>query len=106
MKIWKPRISGKSDSPKEASPLMSGGIKYTAPLSKPGYVEAWKIFGNEKIWEAKVYDTVAKGYREKAPRANHIISLREAGDRLIVVNEENEEFEVNKATQKVTRVLV
>jgi hypothetical protein len=105
MKIWKPRISGKNHEPKDIN-LMSGGIRYTAPMSKPGYVEAWKIFGNEKVWETKVYGTGQKGYKEKAPRPVYIVSMREAAGKLIVVNEDNEDFEIDKNTQKITRVLV
>jgi hypothetical protein len=106
MNLWKPKLFGKKGNPKEPMPVILGGIRYNAPFSKPGYIEAWKLDGNEKIWEARVYNTGAKAYRQSGPRPIYIVSLKEKEGKITVINENNDEFEVSPSTRKVTRVMM
>ena len=99
-------VEAKRALPPEVSPLIYRGIKFIAPNpinapEKIGYVEAWDVQANAKIWEKRVYHspinvTVWKntGYDEYPGRVTYIVSLSIENEVLIVTNQEGKKYKV------------
>ncbi|MBI4711763.1 MAG: hypothetical protein HY762_00390 [Planctomycetes bacterium] len=85
----------KRAAPKEVEPVVNKGVKYTAPQDKIGYVQAWNVEDEEMLWEKKVYDVKIDPKLEEDVQQIHITSLSVKDDKLIVVNEAKEKYEID-----------
>ena len=106
-----PMASAKRSAPVRVEPVVYNNIRYTAPIFSQssghkqlgGYIEAWDIKTNKKLWELKVYDIKYDPGLERDVQEIYIDSLRIDLGHLIVTNEAGEEYEVELATQRVKK---
>ncbi|MDO8538270.1 MAG: hypothetical protein Q7S21_05275 [archaeon] len=93
----------KRKAPKEIVPIINNGIKYNAPhfavlnkgmLHNGGYVEAINIKTNKRIWLKEVYKPKLNSNFEDDIQDVFITSLNLKNKKLIIINENNEKFEV------------
>ena len=89
-------IAKRAPAPK-IRPLIYRGVKIIAPNTpqKMGYVEAWDMEENKKVWEKKVYDVVIDPKKEADVQWIFISSLEIKDGRLIVKDERNKIYIVN-----------
>lgn len=98
-------------APKEVNPVISNGIKYIVPhfkiingKVKHGYIEAWDINLNKKIWEIQIYKINYDNNLEKDVQDVFIISLKIQKNKLIILNEINDKYELNIETKKINKL--
>jgi hypothetical protein len=98
----------KRREPKDVDPVTYGCVKYVAPHFKMigdqiqhGFVEAWHITSNKKLWELQIYKVTPDPRLEKDIQDVFITSLAINGKHLIVINERNERYEVDLKTKKI-----
>lgn len=107
------QLEAKRKAPEEVKPLVWNGIKYTAPHflmsegkeQNGGYIEAWDVKTNEKLWELKVYDIKYNPKLETDIQDNFIVSIEidKMKFKLIIKNEHHQVFEVDLETRKVSK---
>lgn len=107
------QLEAKRKAPEEVKPLVWNGIKYTAPHflmsegkeQNGGYIEAWDVKTNEKLWELKVYDIKYNPKLETDIQDNFIVSIEidKMKFKLIIKNEHHQVFEVDLKTRKVSK---
>jgi hypothetical protein len=80
----------------EVVPLIYKGMKFIAPNSpqKMGYIEAWDIETNKKVWEKKVYRVFINPLMEADVQWVFISSLTIEDGKLVVVNERGKKYKV------------
>lgn len=80
----------------EVEPVTYKGIKFIAPNTpqRMGYVEAWDIKKNIKVWEQKMYDIAINPIMESDVQWLFISSLKIRNDKLIVTEEKGKYYEV------------
>lgn len=105
------QAEAKRSAPQEVKPVIHNGIKYVAPHFKfinnqreIGYVEAWDLKTDKKLWELQIYKVIYNPALEKDVQDIFITSLSVKDGKLIVTNERNEEFEVNLETKAVKKI--
>lgn len=89
------KVEAKRLPPKEVKPVIHNGIKYSATHEKMGYVEAWDIENNEKLWKKKVYAVDIDPRLEADVQWIFITSLIVDDGKLIVVNEAGNRYEID-----------
>ncbi len=89
----------------QVEPVIYKEIKFIAPNTpeKMGYVEAWDIKTNKKLWELKVYEVKINPQIEADVQWKFITSLYIYGGKLIAVNEAGKRYEVDIAAKKVVK---
>ena len=85
----RPVYAYQRSEPVFVQPVEYGGMRFEAPHSKRGYVEARDLKTNELLWEKRVYD---KPIDQIKTGWVFIKSLEVTGQRLIVKDESGEEF--------------
>jgi len=88
-------VEAKRGPPKEVEPLIYNGVKYTAPLDKMGYVEAFNNTTGEKLREIKVYDIKFDPNMEADVQDIFITNLSIVNGKLIVINEAGVTYEID-----------
>ncbi len=79
--------------PPEVKPIIYNGIKFTAPLFKIGYVEAYNDENGQKIWEYKVYNSPP--FSDESPyNYIYIISLQVQDSMLLVTDTKTNIYKV------------
>jgi len=92
----------KRAAPKDVPPVIAGGIKYTAPpRSGGGYVEALDVGSGKLLWELRVYEIQVDQDLERDVQDIFITSLKVAGGKLQIVNENGDKFVVDLSKRKV-----
>lgn len=101
----------KRAEPKEVEPAIYNGVKYLAPHFKHngdqferGYIEAWDIQSQKKLWELQVYKLNYDKKFEQDVQDVFITSLTITDDKLLVTTERNDVYEVNLQSQKVRKI--
>jgi hypothetical protein len=94
--------------PRDVEPVIYKDVKYIAPHFKiinkevrRGYVEAWDRKTNKKLWEIQVYKIDDDPKLEQDVQDIFITSLTIKNDRLVVVNERKERYEIDLQTRKI-----
>ena len=103
--------NAKRSAPKEVKPVVHEGVRYTAPhwvwakgrRIAGGYIEAFNAETNKRLWRIKVYETKSSTQLEKDVQEVFIRSTDIENDKLVVVNERGERYEVDLKTRKVTK---
>lgn len=78
----------------QVEPLFYKGIKFIATCDRMGYVEAWDVETNKKVWEKKVYSVLINPFKEADVQWIFIESLAIEGDTLIVITERSKRYRV------------
>lgn len=101
----------KRAAPKEVDPVIHKGIRYVAAHFKMegkefghGYIEAWDIASNRKLWDLRIYEEKYDPYIERDVQDVFITSLTIKDDHLVVTNERGEVYEVDLRTRKIRKV--
>lgn len=98
--------------PKDVEPVIYKDIKYIAPYFKIinkevrrcGYVEAWDLKTNKKLWDIQVYKIDYDPILEQDVQDIFITSLTIKNERLVVVNERNEIYEIDLKTKTISKI--
>ena len=84
-------------SPK-VDPLIFNDVKFIVPVHKMGYVEAWDIKTGQKLWATKVYEVNIDPETEPDVQWIFITKIFIKNNKLIVVNEARNIFELDIKT--------
>jgi len=102
-----PRLEAKRPPPPDVSPVTYLGVRYeNVPNQREngmhvGYVEAWDIQANKKLWGTTVYrDT---GSLKAKDSETYIKSMSVEGEKLKIENEKDAVFFVDLKTHRVTK---
>ena len=89
-------VSAKRMAPKPVEEIFFG-VKFSAshPDQKMGYLYAFSTTTGEKLWEKKLYDVSYEPFLETDVQDVYISELKAEGDKLIVINEKGDRYEVN-----------
>jgi hypothetical protein len=106
-----PTVTAKRQVPQEVKPEIYKGVKYVAPhwsfisgrKQNGGYIEAWDARSGKKLWDLKVYEVRYDPLLERDAQDVFIVSLRIENDKLIVVNEKGERYEVDLERREVKK---
>lgn len=81
----------------EVEPVIYKGVKFISPNTpqKMGYVEAWDMETNKKVWEKKVYTVFINPIMEADVQWVFISSLTIEDGKLVVVNERGKKYKVD-----------
>lgn len=81
----------------EVEPVIYKGIKFIAPNTpqKMGYIEAYDIKTNKKVWKKKVYRVFINPLMETDVQWIFISSLSIKDGKLVVINERDKKYKVN-----------
>jgi hypothetical protein len=82
-------------APPTVNPLIYKGVKFVAPASRMGYVEAWDIQSGKKVWEKKVYSVFINPLMEADVQWVFIASLSIENGKLLVVDERGRRYKVS-----------
>jgi hypothetical protein len=80
--------------PPRIEPLIYKGIKFIAPSERMGYVEAWDIATDRKVWEKKVYTIFINPFLEPDVQWVFIVSLGIKDGRLLVIDERGRRYNI------------
>jgi len=91
-------------------PVTHNGIKYIAPHFKitdkqvqRGFIEAWDIKTNNKLWDLQVYETKYTPELEQDVQDIFITVMKIDHGKLIVTNERNDVYAINIETRKIEK---
>lgn len=106
-----PVILKKRGAPHRVDSVQYGTIKFIAPCpnsfhtrnieewesnrGKMGYVQAWDVKTNKKIWEKRIYEVTYDPNMESDVQDVYITSLNIEDDKLVVKNERFDRYEVS-----------
>ena len=84
----------KKIAPPKSEFLIYKNIKFVAPntVKEMGYVQAWDVKANKKVWEKKVYSVFINPFVVDDIQWVFIISLSVEDGKLVVVDEKGREF--------------
>ncbi|TFF90385.1 MAG: hypothetical protein EU548_03265 [Promethearchaeota archaeon] len=99
-----PNISPSRGPPQKANPLIHKNIKYSAPWSKIGYIEARDVKTDKKLWELKVYEIEYNPNLERDAQEKYITSLTLNSGMLEVKTEFNEKYLINLKTKEIKKL--
>lgn len=99
----------KRTAPPEVPPVIHQGVKYAVSHfgfregrhQNGGYVEAWDLKNNTKLWEIQVYKTQYVPGLETDAQDVFIVSLDLEGDLLLVKDEAGRLYELDLVTREV-----
>jgi hypothetical protein len=102
----------KRDAPKEVKPVTLDGIRYVVShwgsdngsKQNGGFLQAWDVKTNKKLWTIRVYDVKYAPGLEQDVQGNFIVSLEVVDGKLRVVNEAKDVFDVDPRTKEVFEV--
>ncbi|MBU0687551.1 MAG: PQQ-like beta-propeller repeat protein [Candidatus Margulisbacteria bacterium] len=92
-------VQAKRMAPQEVEPVIHNGVKYSAPHEKMGYVVARDQSTGKKLWERKVYSVVIDPNLETDVQQVFITDLNFEDGKLMAVNEEGNQYEIDIATE-------
>ena len=94
----------KRAAPKEVAPVTKDGVAYAAPADLMGCVRATSEKSGNVRWFKQIYVVKYDTDLEKDVQDCFITSLRFEGDKLIVTNENGDEFQLDPQTLTVRTV--
>ncbi len=95
------RVSAKRSEPKAVPPITRNGVVYSVPHEHMGFVIAKDEKLDRELWTKQVYVVKYDPVLEKDVQDCFVTELRVADDKLIVSNENGDQFELNPATLAV-----
>lgn len=88
-------VEAKRIAPLTVSPVIYKGVKFIAPVSRMGWVEAWDVQSGEKVWDKKVYSVFINPLMEADVQWVFIASLSIENGKLLVVDERPRRYKVS-----------
>jgi hypothetical protein len=97
--------SAKRITPANVDPITYDGIRYIAPNDdgRRGYVEAWDVGTNKKLWELTVFTNPIDPKLEEDVQWVFIKSLNIHGGRLLIALEDERTYQVDLKTKEITQ---
>jgi hypothetical protein len=91
--------------PVKVDPVIYEGIRYAAPNDdgRRGYIEAWNVGTNEKLWELTIFTNPIDPNLEEDVQWVFIKSLNIRDGRLIVTFEHGETYQVDLKTKEIAQ---
>lgn len=99
-----PSIPAKRIAPAVVKPVTHDGVRYSAPNDdgRRGYIEAWDIRANKKLWDLTVFTNQIDPKREEDVQWFFITALGIRGDTLVVRSEGGTTYQINFQTKAIT----
>ena len=96
--------SAKRTAPVNVDPVIYEGVRYVAPNDdgRRGYVEAWNVGTNKKLWELTIFTNRIDPNLEEDVQWIFITTLNIQGGRLIVTSERGKTYQVDLSTKAIT----
>lgn len=97
--------SAKRIAPANVDPITYDGIRYVAPNNdgRRGYVEAWDLGTNKKLWELTVFTNPINPNLEEDVQWVFIKSLKIQDGRLRITLENERTYQVDLKTKEITQ---
>jgi hypothetical protein len=97
---------GKRTAPATVAPVIHEGIRYVAPNNdgRRGYIEAWDVQTNKKLWELTVFTNPIDPKFEEDVQWVFIESLSIRDDALIVTSERSNTYGIDLKTKAITQL--
>jgi hypothetical protein len=97
--------SAKRLPPVKVDPVIHKGIRYVAPNEngRRGYIEAWNVGTNKKLWELTIFTNAIDPNLEKDVQWVFIRGIRCPHARLIVTSERGKTYYVDVKTKVITQ---
>jgi hypothetical protein len=97
--------SAKRIAPVKVEPVIYRGVRYVAPNDdgRRGYVEAWNVGTNKKLWELTIFTNRIDPNLEEDVQWNFIKALNIQEGRLIATSERGESYHVDLRTREITQ---
>jgi hypothetical protein len=97
--------SAKRAAPAKVEPVVHDGIRYVAPNDdgRRGYIEAWDVATNKKLWELTVFTNRIDPKLEEDVQWVFIKTLNVEDGRLTVTSERGNSYEINLRTKAITQ---
>ena len=96
--------SAKRAVPAKVEPVIHGGIRYVAPNDngRRGYIEAWDILTNKKLWELGVFTNRIDPKLEEDVQWVFIKALIVGDGTLTVTSERGKTYQIDLKTRAIT----
>src|SRR4029077_2017209 len=97
--------SAKRIAPVNVAPVIYEGIRYVAPNDdgRRGYVEAWNVGTNKKVWELTIFNNRIDRNLEEDVQWVFINALNIQDGRLLVTSEDGKTYQVDVNTKAITQ---
>ena len=97
--------SAKRIAPVKVDPVIYEGIRYVAPNDdgRRGYIEAWKVETNKKLWELTLFTNRIDPNLEEDVQWMFIKALRIQAGGLMVTSERGNTYQVDVNTKEITQ---
>ena len=97
--------SAKRGAPVKVDPVICDGIRYVAPNDdgRRGYIEAWNIGTNKKLWELTLFTNSIDPNLEEDVQWVFIKALNIQDDRLLATSENGKTYQIDPKTKEVTQ---
>jgi len=97
--------SAKRAAPATVEPAIHEGIQYVAPNNdgRRGYIEAWDVKTNKKLWELTIFTNRIDPKLEKDVQWVFIKALSVQDGRLMVTSEHGTTYEIDLKTKAITQ---
>jgi hypothetical protein len=97
--------SAKRIAPAKVDPVIHEGIRYVAPNDdgRRGYVEAWDLATNKKLWELTIFTNRIDPNLEEDVQWVFIKALKIQDGRLMVTSEREKTYQVDVNTKAITQ---
>jgi hypothetical protein len=97
---------GKRTAPATVAPVIHEGIRYVAPNNdgRRGYIEAWDVQTNKKLWELTVFTNPIDPKFEEDVQWVFIEALSIRDDMLNVTSERRETYGIDLKTKAITQL--
>jgi hypothetical protein len=97
--------SAKRIAPEKVDPVIYQGIRYVAPndAGRRGYVEAWNIRTNKKLWELTIFTNTIASNLEEDVQWVFIKELSLQDGKLLVTTERGRIYQVDLTTKEITQ---
>src|SRR5262245_5432487 len=97
--------SAKRIAPANVEPVIHQGVRYVAPNDdgRRGYIEAWNVGTNKKLWELTVFTNPIDPNLEQDVQWVFIKTLNIHDGRLVVTSERGTTYQVDVNTKEITQ---
>jgi len=98
-------ISAKRAEPVSVAPVVQGNTRYVAPLNdgRRGYIEAWDINSNKKLWSVTVFRTRINPKMEADVQSIYIRTISLQDSALLITDELDRTYRLDLRTRRVSK---
>ena len=96
-------IAAKRSAPAPVAPVVTNGIRYSAPSDAMAFVVAADAGTSKELWRARIYEVRVDPNLERDVQEVFIVSLAVKDGFLLIANERGEKYALDLQTRKVTR---